>query len=256
MQRYPMIVLAWIAAIGLLTGASADAADLKVISGPATSKVLAQLSPQFERDTGYKLVGKGGVTGVLKQLIESGETFDVAIIPGPLMDKFEKQGKIVAGTSKPFVRVGMGVAVRSGAAKPDISSVEKFKQTLLNAKSVTFVPGGEAAIHLATVLDRLGIAEQVKSKSHPQQTVGAAIQSVAKGEVELYFSLTNIIASAKGIELVGPFPSELQHYLVINTGVSAAAKEPQAAAALIKLLMSSAADPVIQKSGLERAAAP
>jgi molybdate transport system substrate-binding protein len=104
---------------------------------------LAQLGPQFERDTGHKLISKGGVTGVLKQLIESGEQFDIAIILGPLMDSFEKQGKIAAGTSKPFVRVGMGVAVRSGAAKPDISSVEKFKQVLLNAKSVTFVPEGK-----------------------------------------------------------------------------------------------------------------
>jgi molybdate transport system substrate-binding protein len=94
----------------------------------------------------------------------------------------------------------------------------------------------------------------MKAKSRPQQTVGGAIQSVAKGEAELYFSLTNIIAAAKGIELVGPFPSELQHYLVINTGVGAGTTDPQAATTFIKLLMSSTADPVIQRAGLERAA--
>lgn len=230
-----------------------DAAEVKIISGPATAGVLAAVGPQFERDTGDKLTDKGGVTGVLKQIIESGEQFDLAIIPRPLMESFVKQGMIAAGTSAPFVRVGMGVAVRSGAAKPDISSVAKFKQAILDAKSVTFVPQGETAMHLASVLDRLGIAEQVKAKARPKQTVPAAIQAVANGEVELYFALTNIIASGKGIELVGPFPPELQHYLVINTGISATAKEPDAAKALIKLLMSANADPVIKAKGLERA---
>lgn len=232
---------------------AADGAEVKIISGPATAGVLAQIGPRFERETGNTLADKGGITGVLKQLIESGEPFDLAIIPGPLMDNFVKEGKIAAGTSTPFVRVGMGVAVRSGAAKPNLGSIAKFKQALLDAKSVTFVPQGETAVQLARVLDRLGIAEQVKAKSHPSQTVAAAIDAVARGEVELYFSLTNIIASGKGIELAGPFPAELQHYLVINTGISAAAKEPNAAKAVVRLMLSADADPVIKANGLERA---
>jgi molybdate transport system substrate-binding protein len=109
------------ACLGTSVAVAADVAELKIISGPATDGVLAALRPQFERDTGNKFISKGGVTGVLEHLIESGEQFDLAIIPGPLMDSFAKQGKIVAGTSVPFVRVGMGIAVRSGAAKPDIS---------------------------------------------------------------------------------------------------------------------------------------
>ena len=232
-----------------------DAAEVKIISGPATAGVLAQIAPQFERDTGNKLTSNGGVTGVLKQLIENGEPFDLAIIPGPLMDSFMNQGKIAPGTSIPLVRVGMGVAVRSGAAKPDISSADKFKQAILDAKSVTFVPQGETAAQLAKVLDRLGIAEQVKTKAQPKQTVAEAVRAVASGEVELYFSLTNIIASGKGIELAAPFPAELQHFLVINTGISAAAKEPGAAKALVDLLTSASIDPVIKAKGLERASA-
>ena len=248
-------LLVTIGFVSLLTtfSVAADAAEVKIISGPATDGVLAALRPQFERDTGNNFTSKGGVTGVLKQLIESGEQFDLAIVPGWLMDSFVKQGKIAAGTSVPFVRVGMGVAVRSGAAKPDISSVAKFKQAILDAKSVTFVPKGETAVRLASVLERLGIAEQVKAKAQPQPTVPAAIQAVTTDKAELYFSLTNIIASAKGIELVGPFPPELQHYLVINTGISATAKQPGAAKALVKLLMSSSADPTIKAKGLERA---
>lgn len=255
MWRDHVVPSAWILAVGILACAGADAAEIRIISGPATAPILAQLGPQFERDTNNKLTSEGGVTGVLKQLIGSGEQFEVAIIPGWLMDDFVKQGKITAGTSKPFVRVGMGVAIRSGTAKPDISSVEKFRQALLNAKSVTFVSEGETAARIPAILDRLGIAKQMKPKSDPQPTVGAAIRSLADGKAELYVSLISIIASAKdkNIELVGPLPPEVQDYLVINTGVGTGAKEPEAAEALIRFLMSSAADPVIQQSGLERA---
>jgi molybdate transport system substrate-binding protein len=244
-------LLAFAIAVLALAVVPASAAELKVISGPATAGVLAQLTPQFERETSYKVTEKGGVTGVLKQLIESGEPFDLALIPAPLMDSFAKQGKILANSNVPFVRVGMGVAVRAGATKPDVSSVAGLKQTILNAKSITFVPTGEAANQLSKVLKDFGIEEQVKAKLHPQQTVADCIKSVANGEDELYISLTNIIASGKGIALAGPFPSELQHYLSINAGVSASAKEPNGAKALIKLLTSETAKPVIRAKGLE-----
>jgi molybdate transport system substrate-binding protein len=192
------ILAAGIAFVVLSAGAvAARAAELKVISGPATAVVLAQVASQFEQETGYTFTKKGGVTGVLEQLIESGEPFDVALIPAPLMDNFAKQGKIAADENVRFVRVGMGVAIRAGAAKPDIHSAAAFKQTLLNAKSITFVPTGESANHLQRVVKDLGIAEQMKAKFHPQQTVPECIQSVASGETELYISLTNIIASAK-----------------------------------------------------------
>jgi molybdate transport system substrate-binding protein len=240
-------------AILLLGNATGSiAAQIKVISGPATAGVLSQLGSQFERKTGDKITNKGGVTGVLKQLIESGEPFDLAIIPGALMDAFEKQGKIAAGTNIPFVRVGMGVAVRAGAAKPDISTVEKFKQTLLRAKSVTFVPQGETAAQLARIFDRLGIADPMKAKSHPLPTVDQAIASVASGENELYFALSNIIASAKGIELAGTFPAALQNYLIINLGLSAASAEPKDTRAFMKLLTSASTNRIITANGLER----
>lgn len=230
---------------------AARAAELKVISGPATAAILAKVEPQFERETGYRITKEGGVTGVLKKLIESGEPFDVALIPAPLMDNFAKQGRIAANTSVRFVRVGTGIGVRVGAAKPDMRSTAAFKKTLLNAKSVTFVPTGEAANQLEKAINYLGIAQQMKAKLRPHQTVADCIESVASGEVELYVSLTNIIASAKGIELAGAFPPELQHYLVISAGVSANAKEPKGAEALVKLLTSKSVEPMIRAAGLE-----
>ena len=243
-------VLGIACAIG--SAVAARSAEVKIISGPATDAVLAALRPQFERETGNTFKTKGGVTGVLKHLIESGEPFDLAIIPGPLMDSFVKQGRIVEDTSLPLVRVGMGVAVRAGAAKPDISTAAKFRQTVLDAKSVTYVPTGETATRLSGIFERLGIAEQMKAKAHPEPTVSAAIHAVADGRAELYFSLTNIIASGQGIALAGPFPPELQHYLVVNTGIATGSKEPEAAKALVRLLMSKGADAVIKARGLER----
>jgi len=239
----------------VLTGSAVTArtAEVKIISGPATDAVLAAVRPQFERDTGNQFTSKGGVTGVLKHLIDNGEPFDLAIIPGPVMASYVKQGKIIAGTNVPLVQVGMGVAVRAGSAKPDISTAAKFKQALLDAESVTYVPKGETATRLGGVLERLGIADQVKAKAQLAPSVPAAIRAVASGKAELYFSLTNIIATAKGIELAGPFPPDLQHYLVINAGIGTGAKAPDAAKALVKLLMSPSADAAIRNAGLERA---
>ena len=239
----------------VLTGpaVAVRAAEVKIISGPATDAVLTAVRSQFERDTGNQFTSRGGVTGVLKHLIDDGESFDLAIIPGPVMDSYVKQGKILAGTSVPLVRVGMGVAVRAGAVKPDVSTTAKFKQALLDAKSVTYVPKGETATRLAGVLEQLGIADQVQAKAQLAPSVPAAIQAVTSGKAELYFSLTSIIATAKGIELAGPFPPDLQHYLVINTGIGTGAKASDASKALVKFLMSSSADAAIRDAGLERA---
>jgi len=249
-MKKSMLVAGLATMIGLTQ--SADAAmDIKVISGPATAGVLAQVAPRFEKETGYEISKQGGVTGVLKQLIASGEPFDVAIIPAPLMDAFAKEGKIDPNTSVALVRVGVGVAARAGAAKPDISSISGLKQMLRNAKSIVYVPTGEAANQLSKALNTLGIADEIKARLHPQKTVADCIKSVTSGESELYVSLTNIISSAKGLELVGPFPAELQHYLVISAGISSTAKKPKAAKTLIKLLTSDDAKPIIRASGLE-----
>jgi molybdate transport system substrate-binding protein len=191
------------------------------------------------------------VTGVLKQIIANGEPFDVAIIPAPLIEAFTKQGKIAPDSSVALVRVGVGLAVRAGAAKPDVSSVSALKQTLLKAKSITYVPTGEAANQLTKVLSTLGIADQLNERLHPQKSVADCIKSVTNGDNEIYISLTNIISSANGLELAGPFPAELQHYLVISAGISSASKEPKAAKALIKLLTSDDAQSIIRANGLE-----
>jgi molybdate transport system substrate-binding protein len=247
------------AVVVLAQGVTAQAAEIKVIAGTGLSGVLGELGPQFERATGHKLVVSYGVTGTMKRQIESGEVFDIAIVPASLLDEVSKQGKIVAGTRTEIARVGFGIGVRAGAAKPDVSSLEAFKNTLLAAKSISYVPEGVTGMQLTAAFERLGIAEQMKAKTKAQQLPEQVRAAVASGEAELGFALANILtsgtgvqlASGGGVELAGVFPAELQSYVVQTAGVSANAKEPDAAKALIKLLTAEESAAVIKAKGME-----
>ena len=238
----------------LAQGVAAEAAEVKIIAVPAISELIGELGPQFERETGHKLVIQYGVTGVTKRRIENGEVFDLAIGPAPLMDDLIRQAKIAGDTRTGIARVGHGVAVRAGAPKPDISSADAFKRALLNAKSVTYIAEGATGTLLAKVLDRLGIAEQMKAKTKLQQVADRIGQAVATGEAELGFATTNILLAVPGVELAGLFPPELQDYMVLTAGVGTAAAQPDTAKALIKHLTGPQAVAVIKAKGLERIA--
>lgn len=235
----------------LVQGTTARAAAVKVIAGSAFAPALTELGPQFEHTTGDKLIVEYGITGTLKKQMDAGEAFDLAIIPEGLIEDAVKQGKIASGTRYEIARVGMAVAARAGAPKPDISSVDAFKHTLLDAKSVAYPPQGAVGIHLVKVFERLGIAEQMKSKIKPQASVEAVPKAVAAGEAELGFAPSTVFQNGEGIELVGAYPSELQNYIVYATGVSVSASQPKDAKALLKYLMSPNAVAVIKAKGLE-----
>jgi molybdate transport system substrate-binding protein len=244
-----------LAAVGvvllLAQGVATDAAEVKLIAVPAMAAVIGELSPQFESATGHKLVIQWAVTGIMKQKIEAGDAFDLAIGPAPLMDSLSKQGKLVAGTNTRIARVGHAVGVRAGAHKPDISTTGAFKHALLNATSVTYIAEGATGTHLAKVLGRLGIAEQMKTKTKLQRLPESIGQAVASGEAELGFAVANILLSVPGVELAGLFPPELQDYLVVTANVGIDAEQPNAANALIKLLIGPGAVEVIKAKGLE-----
>ena len=220
------------------------------MAGAALSGVIGELGPQFERTTGHKIVVQYGATGTFKRQIEAGEAFDLVIIGSDGVYDLIKQGKIAGDTRVDIARVGIGVAVRDGAPKPDISSVDAFKNTLLNVKSVTYTPEGATGTHLAKVLDRLGIAEQVKGKTKPNAP-DRVPQVVAAGEVELAIGNTPSLLSAKGVQVVGLLPAELQNYFINTAGVGSAAKQPDAAKDLIKHLMTPEAAAVIKAKGME-----
>jgi molybdate transport system substrate-binding protein len=235
----------------LVQGLAAEAAEVRVIAGAAISPVMAELGPQFERATGHKLVIQYGIAGTIKRQIEAGEGFDLFLLSLATIGDLIKEGKIAAGAHKEIARVGFGMGARAGAPKPDISSVEAFKGALLNAKSVTYPPKGRVGIHLASVFERLGISEQMKAKTKPQPGPERAAQAVADGEAELGFAPTNILLFVSGVELVGPFPPELQDYIVYTAGLFTDAREPEAARALIQFLTTPAAVAVIKAKGLE-----
>ena len=234
----------------LAQGVAANAAEVKVMAGVAMTGVFAELGPQFERATGHKIVIQYGPGGTLKRQIDAGEAFDLAIIASERVDDLIKQGKIAADSRVGIVRVGIGVGVRDGAPKPDISSVEAFRRTLLSAQSITTAPAGATGEHFVKLLDRLGIADQVKGKIKPNAPERVA-QAVADGEAELAIGGTFDLTSTKGVQFAGLLPAELQNWFVNTAGVSATAKEPEAARALIKHLTTPEAAAVIKAKGME-----
>lgn len=234
----------------LAQGVAATAAEVKVMAGAGMSRAFGELVPQFERTTGHKVAIQYGAGGAFKKQIEAGETFDLVIIDSDEVDDLIKQGKIAGDTRVDIVRAGIGVAVREGAPKPDITSVDALRNTLLNAKSITYAPQGSTGRHLPRVFDRLGIAEQMKDKTRPNALVRVP-HAVAAGEVELAISGIPTLSSVNGVQVVGLLPAELQSWFVNTAGVSAAAREPEAAKALIKYLATPEAAAVIKANGME-----
>ncbi len=241
--------------IVLVVGTPAHAGEIKVLSAVAMRAAIDDLAREFERSTGNKPTIVYATSGVLRDRIQGGEVFDLAILPRPAMDPLVKQGKIVPDTVRLFARSAISVAVRVGAVKPDISTVEAFKRTILAAKSISYADpakGAAGGIHFASVLERLGIAEEVKAKS--KLTPGAeSVQVVARGEAEIAVANTPVILDELGVQLVGPLPEELQNTtdFVFFLGVGANAKEPETAKGFIKDLSRPEAARLIKAEGLD-----
>jgi molybdate transport system substrate-binding protein len=234
--------------------ASADAAEVKILTAGAMKAVVLELVPQFEKETGHKAVIDNDTAGGLARRIEGGEAFDLAVItPGALNDLAAK-GKIVGDSRANVARVGVGVVVKEGAPVPDIGSVDAFKRTLLAAKSVAYIDpasGGSSGIYLTGLFNKLGIAAEIKPKAKLKKG-GYVAELIANGEAELGIHQISEILPVKGVKLVGPLPAEIQNYTTYAAAVSADAKQADAARALIKLLTGPAADSVLKARGMER----
>ncbi len=232
-----------------------QASEIKVLSAVAMKAALDDLGPEFERKTGNKLVISYATAGVIKDRIQGGEMVDLTILPRPAMDPLVTQGKIVSDTVAIFATSAVSIAVRTGAPKPDISTVDAFKRAMLAAKSVSYADpakGGGSGIHFANVLARLGIAEEMKPKT--KLVPGSeSVQLVARGEAEIAAVNTPVILGEPGVDLVGPLPAALQNTVdfVFFVGVGANAKEPQEAKALLKYLLAPDAAHAIKAKGLE-----
>jgi molybdate transport system substrate-binding protein len=235
----------------LAQGHAARAADIKVSGVPSLKTALDVLGPQFERASGHKLMMNYAGSSDLIRQFAAGEAFDVALVWPALIGRLLKEGRIAAGTPAEVARVPIAVAVKKGAPKPDISTPDAFKRTLLNAKSVSHSMEGASGVYFKSLLERLGIAADMQPKLRPVPGGPFVVGPVARGEVEIAVISAPYIVLEPGAELVGPLPEELQQYVVYMAGVSAATKEPDAARALVRHLTLPAAASVLRSQGLD-----
>jgi molybdate transport system substrate-binding protein len=242
-------LLAALAAGSLLFIVRAHASELKVSASTAVKSLLEQLGPQFEKTSKNKLTFSFGPAATLKEKIDQGAAFDVAILTAPLTDALVKAGKVDTTTRATIARAGLGVSVRAGAAKPDVSTDEGLKRTLLKAKSIGYNGVGASRAGSEAMLRKLGIANAVQPKIKLLDV--SAPVAVAKGEVEIGLGPISEILPIKGAQLAGPFPADLQSYLVFSAGVSTESKSADAAIALIKFLTSPSAAPVLDAKGMQ-----
>jgi molybdate transport system substrate-binding protein len=246
-------------ALAGLIFAAALAADLcaqttpqpiRVLASNGVKAVLDELRPQFERTVSRPLEIEYGLAAVLTQRIEANEPFDVAILTVEAIDGLTQKGRIAGGTRASLARVGVGVGIRAGAPKPDISTPEAMKQMLLSATSLAYAPNGASTVYTTRMLERLGIAEEIKGKTMLQSSDVSSV-SVAQGRTQLFITLISEIVSAPGVELLGPLPQDFQGYVGFAAGTSATSNDKDAAAALIRFLSGSAAVPVFRAKGME-----
>ena len=227
----------------------AQAAELKVIAGGSMTAPLNQLSPEFEKATGHKLSIHFDSTPNIIARVNSGTPFDVVVVPVDVFKDAAAKARFAPGPTIDIARVGYGMVVRSGAQKPDISTPDAFKKALLTASSVAYLPTSAAGAYVMKVFERLGIAEEMKAKTKVQASPSQIPQAVAKGEAEIGVFLSNVLI-APGVDMVGPFPGDLQQELVFTSAVAADTGEASAAKALIDYLRSPAASAVIKATGM------
>lgn len=243
-----------IAATVSLSG-MASAAEVKVLTAGAFKQVVLVLVPNFEKQTGNKVVVDNDTAGGLKKRIEGGAAFDVAVITPAVIDDLVAAGKIVSGSRVNLATVGVGVVVKEGAPKPDVSTVEAFKSTLLAAKSVAYIDpasGGSSGVYIDKLLERLGIADQVRPKAKLKKG-GYVAELIVSGEAELGLHQISEIVPVKGAVLVGPLPKEIQNTTTYAAGLSASSQNKDAAQALIKMFSGPAAATVLKSKGMEPA---
>ena len=248
--------------LALVTGvlaAEASAAELKVLSAGAMRAALQELAPAFEAASGHKLKIEYATAGVVEQKVAAGDEIDVAILTKPRLDKLVSGAKIVGGTTRSLARAEIGLAVKKGAPKPDISSVEALKKTLLNAKSIAYADpasGATSGSYLAQAFEKLGIAAELKPKTRlvsgtPTQGPRVA-EEVARGEAEIGLQPIGELMEVAGVDVVGPLPSDLQSPdMVYVAGSPFVSEQPIAAKALIDFLADTKAAAVYKAKGLQ-----
>jgi molybdate transport system substrate-binding protein len=241
---------AFLVAVAQVRVAAAD--DITVLCSNGLKAVAEDLIPKFERETKHRVDVKYGLAALLKQRIQGGEPFDVALVTPAMMDDLIAGGSVASDSRTTIARSGLALEIRAGTSKPDIGSAEAFKRTLRGAKSVAYAREGASGVAFAAIIQRLGIAEDLKSRSRLTATGEEVSAAVVNGDVEFGVLPLSEILPVKGAEVGALFPAELQSYIVIVGGVNAASKHGAASRALLKFLTDPAALPVIKAKGMEK----
>jgi len=236
-----------------IESAASAPAEVSVLASVALTSALDELAPQYERATGNKLKISYSLIADIKKRILAGETADVVILSRPAMDELGKQDKFAAGSITDIAGTPVAVAARAGAPKPDISTVDALKRSLLAAKSIVYADpakGGASGVYFAHVVDQLGIAEQIKAKTILVPGAQAA-EVVAKGEAEIGVAQASEIVPVAGAQLVGPLPGEFANMTLFTAGIGASTKAPEAAKSLIQFLTGPVATPIFKAKGFQ-----
>jgi molybdate transport system substrate-binding protein len=243
--------LAKLGAAGMVMLAGiANAAEIRVIGSPGTREPYTQLIPGFEKATGHKVLTIwGGVNDVARRVAD-GEAADVVMLPAAQIDGLINQGKLVPESRVDVAKSGIGVAIRAGAPKIDISSAEGIKKALLAAKTIAY-SAGPSGVHIAALIQKWGLTDQLKSKIVPPRPNVPIGVVVAGGDADIGFQQVSELLPVKGIDYLGPLPPDIQEVTVFSAGVHKGAGAADAGRALLKYLTAPEAAPVIKKTGME-----
>jgi molybdate transport system substrate-binding protein len=236
----------------------ATAAEVKVFSTIGVQAALEELVPKFEKASGHKLNITWATAAVLVKRLQAGETADLLVLTKQGLDTMVKENKATAGADAVFASSGMAMVVKKGAPKPDISTAEAFKHALLKAKTISYSNpehGGASGVYLAKLIERMGIADQLKAKTHYPPPSGNAGNLVVSGEAELAVQQEPEVMSVAGVDMVGPLPAELNNITTYAAGPGASTTQAEAANALIKFLHTPEAAAVFKARGLKPEAA-
>ena len=250
MEKKTIVTAALGAAGFLILVGMADAAEIKVLSTQATEEAYRELVPQFEKASGHKVTTVFTGTLDANKRLAAGETYDLLIMSGPSIDEHIKGGKVVPGSRVDLAKSGVAVAVRAGAPKPDISTTEALKKTLLAAKSIGYSTG-PSGNYVIGMFQRMGIADEIKSKLKQTPTGVFVATLIASGDAEVGFQQVSELIAAPGVDYVDPLPADIQQMTVFSSGILVGAKEVDAAKALVKFITAPAAAAAFKKRGME-----
>jgi molybdate transport system substrate-binding protein len=251
MRKYSIAAVALACALLFSQGVAAQTSEVRVLASNGIKAVVEDLRPQTEHAIGHTMSVQYRPTAALKQEIDAGEPFDVVIVTVESIAQLSKEGKTTGGEGTALSRVGVGIGIRKGAARPDISTPEALKSALLGAKAIAYGPTGASTPYITRMLDTLGIADTMKAKTLLFDTSDGTNGAVADGKADFGITLVSEILPVKSLELLGPFPDEFQGYVRFSAAVSAHAKNPEAANALIKFLAGPDALPSIKARGMQ-----